>query len=395
MRHVTLCYPFFRPLMHLLTIRLLGAFSAVDHRGDALSAGGRTTQALVNYLALRIDRGGSISEISGLLPGERIHDVVSDLRFALRYLPDEILIVDGDSIRFNPAVVAVDVQRFESLAARGSLHGIRAAADLYAGNLLEGYSSATPAFDEWVAAQRLHYWQIAIGVFGKLLAAQIRAGWWESAADTASRLLALDPSQEVVHRTLMRLQLEQGRPDSAMRRYQECADILHRQFGTVPGPETERLRAEIVATLERVPAPREVVPRGAEAPVLILLLEDDAVSSALVEGFLTDAGYEVVCVADGADALIEIGRHRFDLLILDVNVPTLSGLQLFEIMIGKGIETPAVFITGVAGPEAEARSLEMGAADFLRKPVRREILLPRIRAILQRRDRASGAHRQT
>ena len=381
--------------MHLLTIRLLGEFSAVDHRGDALSMGGRKTQALVNYLALRIDSGGSLSEISALLPSERIHDVISDLRSALRYLPDEILIVEGDLVRFNPTVVAVDAQRFEALAARSSLHGVRAAADLYAGNLLEGYSSAAPPFDEWIAAQRLHYWQLAIGVFGKLLAAQIKAGWWAPAADTASRLLALDPSQEVVHRTLMRLQLEQGRPDSAMRRYQECADILQRQFDTVPGPETERLRAEIAATLERAPAPREVLSRVAEGPVLALLLEDDAVSSALVEGFLTEAGYEVICVSDGADALIEIGRHKFDVLILDVNVPTLSGLRLFEIMIGKGIDTPAVFITGVAEPEAEARSLEMGAADFLRKPIRREVLLPRVRAILQRKDRVSGTHRQT
>jgi len=128
-----------------------------------------------------------------------------------------------------------------------------------------------------------------------------------------------------------------------------------------------------------------------DRPVLILLVEDDLVSSALVEGFLTEAGYEVLAVADGADALIEIGRRKFDLLILDINIPTLDGLRLFEIMIQKGIETPAVFITGVAGPEAEARSLEMGAADFLRKPLRKETLLPRVRTIIQHAHRAETA----
>ena len=76
-------------------------------------------------------------------------------------------------------------------------------------------------------------------------------------------------------------------------------------------------------------------------------------------------------------------------------MPTLSGLHLFEIMIRKGIDTPAIFITGVAGPEAEARSLEMGAADFLRKPVRHEILLPRVRAILQRRERIQVTNGQS
>ncbi|MEO6260655.1 MAG: response regulator, partial [Thermoanaerobaculia bacterium] len=155
--------------------------------------------------------------------------------------------------------------------------------------------------------------------------------------------------------------------------------------------ETERVRDEIIAALERAPAPRDVFQKPLDRPVLILLLEDDAVSSALIEGFLIDAGYEVVCVNDGADALLEIGRHEFDILVLDVNVPTLSGLRLFEIMIQKGMETPAIFVTGVAGPEVEARSLEIGAADFLRKPIRKEVLLPRVRSILQRREHARQA----
>ena len=60
-------------------------------------------------------------------------------------------------------------------------------------------------------------------------------------------------------------------------------------------------------------------------------------------------------------------------------------------MIQKGMETPAIFVTGIAGPEVEARSLEIGAADFLRKPIRKETLLPRVRAILQRRERVRGS----
>ena len=123
----------------------------------------------------------------------------------------------------------------------------------------------------------------------------------------------------------------------------------------------------------------------------MLLVEDDAVSAALVEGFLNEAGYEVVTVSDGADALMEIAKRTFDLLLIDINIPTLNGLRLFEIMIQKGIDTPAVFITGISGAEVEAQSLEAGAADFLRKPIRKEVLLPRIRTILQRKTRASAA----
>jgi CheY-like chemotaxis protein len=245
----------------------------------------------------------------------------------------------------------------------------------------------------WLGEWRLNYWRVALTIFGHLLTTQIRAGWWEEALDTAGRLLSLDPSQEVVHRTLMRLQLEQGRPDSALRRYQECADILRRDYGRDPDEDTERLRKEIQRALARTPAPREVAPSRNGGPILVLVVEDDLVSSALFDGYLADAGYEVVTVADGGDALLELGRRHFDLLILDINIPTLSGLKVFEIMLQKRIDTPALFVTGMAGTDVEMQSLEMGAAGFLRKPIRREVLLPKIRGILQR-SRRDGASAQ-
>jgi len=378
--------------MTLLRIRLFGGLSAIDHRGNALSIGNRKARALIIYLALTGDRG-SISQAGELIFGSpddaAVRALIRDIQYALRFLPPDIVLEDSETIRFHPDNVTVDTQRFDQLVDAESINAIREAAEIYRGNLLEGFTSEIQTFDDWLAEQRLHYWRAAVAIFGRLLAAQIKAGWWENAVDTASRLLSLDPSQEVVHRALMRLQLEQGRPDSALRRYQECADILRRDFHREPSAETEKVREEIVAALDRTPAPREVQGNRSDGPVLVLLVEDDAVSSALVEGFLNDAGYAVVTVADGGEALIEIGRRRFDLLILDINLPTLSGLRLFEIMIQKGIDTPAIFITGVAGPEVEARSLELGAADFLRKPIRKEMLLPRIRGILQRRERAA------
>jgi DNA-binding SARP family transcriptional activator len=385
--------------MALLTIRLLGEFSAVDHRGNSLSIGNARLKALVAYLALRLEEGGAASEAGDLIFADsgsaiQVADLVGELRYALRYIPGDIVLVSGESIRFNPEVVSVDAAQFEDLAASPAINSTREAAERYAGNLLEGYQSGIAAFDEWLRGERLRFWRLAVGVFGRLLAAQIKAGWWERAVETAGRLLSLDPSQEIVHRTLMRLTLEQGRPDAALRRYQECADILHRQFGTTPSPETERVHDEIKDALKNAPAPREVFRNPLDGPTLILLVEDDAVSSALVEGFLNEAGYEVITRADGADGLIEIGRRKFDLLILDINIPTLDGLRLFEIMIQKGIETPAIFITGVAGAEAEARSLEMGAADFLRKPLRKEVLLPRIRTILQHTQKSATPKRR-
>ncbi len=374
--------------MAILTIRLFGEFLATDHRGNPLVIGSRKTQVLLIWLALHRNTPVPLHDFGALFGIDDVAGLARDLRFALRSLPSDLLAGEGDGIRFRPAAIDVDAARFESLLAAGSIQALRQAADLYSGALLDGYSSGIVAFDQWLAGERLHYWRAALSVLGKLLAAQIKAGWWENAGETAGRLLALDPTQEVVHRTLMRLQVEQGRPDSALRRYQECADILHREFQSTPSAETERVHDEIVAMLARTPAPRDVFLKPSDRPVLILLVEDDAVSSALIEGFLSDAGYEAVVVADGADALLELGRRQFDLLVLDINIPTLDGLRVFEIMIQKGIDTPAIFVTGTASAEVEAHSLEIGAADFLRKPIRKEALLPRVRTILQRRERA-------
>lgn len=372
--------------MTLLTIRLFGELSAVDHRGDALSIGSRRTQAAIVWLALHLDSEAPLRDFEALF-GDDATMLARDLQYAFRFLPTRLLEGDGPMLRLSASAVDVDALRLQELDANGSIPALREAAELYRGNLLEGFVSAVEGYDEWLAAERLRYWRIGVGVLGKLLAAQIRAGWWENAVETAGRLLSLDPTQEVVHRTLMRLQLDQGRADAALRRYQECAEILRREFGREPSAETEKVREAIAAALEQSPAPRDVFLKPLDRPVLILLVEDDLVSQALMEGFLTDAGYEVIAVTDGADALMEIGRRRFDLLLLDINIPTLNGLRLFEIMIQKGIDTPAIFVSGVASAEVEARSLEIGASDFLRKPIRKETLLPRVRAIVQRRER--------
>lgn len=370
-----------------LSIRLFGEYSAIDSRGQQVPLGNVRTQALLVYLALQIDGRTSLSELAELLYGDpealaAARGVVWNLRAALRALPADVLLDDGIAVRFNADVVAVDTHLFNQLIGVPSLKCTRDATEIYRGNLLEHYQSGLPEFDHWIAAQRQIFAQAGLAAFSSLLSAQVRAGWWDDADATARRLLALDPSQEVVHRTLIRLQLEQGRPDAALRRYEECAAILRRDYGREPDSESQALYREILGSIDKKPEPRSLRRPSANSPMLILVLEDDLVSSALICGFLTGAGYEVVGVTDGADVLLELGRRRFDLLVLDINVPTLNGLKVFEIMLQKHIDTPALFITGMAGTEVETQSLEMGAAGFLRKPIRKDVLLSRVRTIL-------------
>lgn len=374
--------------MILLSIRLFGELSAIDHRGNALSIGRVRTQALIVYLALKIGGKSSLSELAALLfddvgAADDVRALVSDLRYALRFVPQDILVDDGQTVRFNRDTVEVDAHRFSELVGAPSINSIRKAAEIYRGDLLPGFTTGMRAFDEWLAERRLTFWRGALAIFGSLLTTQIRAGWWEEALETAGHLLDLDPSQEVVHRTMIRLQLEQGRPEAALRRYHECREILRRDYGREPSDETERLAREIQRRIDRgTDAAAEPKPRSR-----ILIVEDDLVSAALIEGYLAEAGHDVVTVTDGAEAVAELGRSQFDLLILDINIPTITGLQVFEIMLQKQIETPALFITGMDGVEVEAQSLEMGAAGFVRKPIRKETLLPRVSGILQRVQR--------
>jgi DNA-binding SARP family transcriptional activator len=380
---------------YLLTIKLFGELSVTDSTGSEVPLPNRKAQALVAYLALRLHARRPPSEIAALLFDgmdsesalSSLYSVASEIRHSRRFPQDALEEEDG-MIYLREDVVLVDAEEFERQVSVGSLIALREAEELYTGNLFEGFRSGSEAFDRWLQEERVRFWTGARSALARLLALQVEAGWREAAIENASRLLAIDPSQEVVHRTLIRLQLEQGRPDAAMRRYQECVDIFRRS-GRDPAPETQKLHDQIKKALSKAP-PRRDFNRPSAHPMLVLLLEDDLVSATLFEGYLTDAGYDVVTVNDGADALMEIGRRKFDLLVCDINVPTLDGLKLFEIMIQKGIETPAVFVTGISGAAVEVRSMEMGAADFLRKPVRKEVLLSRIRSVLEQRDRASG-----
>ena len=155
--------------MVLLSIRLLGDLSAVDYRGNNLSIGNRRTQALVVYLGLKVGNSPSIREIGELLFGDataaaQVRDVIRDLRLALRFLPPDILLDDGVTVRFNREVVDVDVHRFNELIAAPSLNSIRKAADIYRGDLLANVTMGIPAFDAWIAERRLTYRRAATAI---------------------------------------------------------------------------------------------------------------------------------------------------------------------------------------------------------------------------------------
>jgi DNA-binding SARP family transcriptional activator len=380
--------------MAQLTLSLLGGFQArLGSKPVVLPT--KKAQGLLTYLAVRPGQPHSRDKLAGLLWAETGEDqarhslrqTLLSLRKVLATTPP-ILLIEGDTISVDPGTIKVDVVEFEKMLSRGTTEALEQATETYRGDFLEGFGLAGEPFEEWLLTERERLWERALEGMAKLLSLQMKEGDHEAAIQTGIRLLALDPLQESVHRTLMTIYAAHGRRDAAARQYHSCVAILERELGVEPEQETKDLYNKILQDRRLSAEP--------SSPA-ILVVEDDLVTRALIEGFLTSAGYAVSLAEDGADALIQLGRRPYDAVLLDINVPTLDGLKILEIMSDKQIETPAIFLTALPDNELETRGFELGAADFIRKPVQKDMLLRRIGEVLRKArhahaaDTASGA----
>jgi DNA-binding response OmpR family regulator len=81
-----------------------------------------------------------------------------------------------------------------------------------------------------------------------------------------------------------------------------------------------------------------------------------------------------------------LGQKEFDLIISDVNMPNLDGFKFLEIINQKGIRAPLMFLTARSEEEDEIKGLELGAMDYLKKPIKKEALLLRVKRALRKRE---------
>ncbi len=114
------------------------------------------------------------------------------------------------------------------------------------------------------------------------------------------------------------------------------------------------------------------------ASMKILLLEDDPILSEIIEEFLCEHGYHVTLFYDGQEALDALFVDKFDILVLDINVPSLSGFELLKALKEAGIITPTIFITSLSQINDVKKGFALGAEDYLKKPFELEELLVRI-----------------
>ena len=115
----------------------------------------------------------------------------------------------------------------------------------------------------------------------------------------------------------------------------------------------------------------------------ILLLEDDVILQEIIEEFLLEKSYDVVCYFDGEKALDAIGEGSYDLLLLDVNVPNIDGFEILSYLREIGNTTPVIYITSLASIDDLKKGFNLGADDYLRKPFELEELHARIEHIVR------------
>lgn len=118
----------------------------------------------------------------------------------------------------------------------------------------------------------------------------------------------------------------------------------------------------------------------------ILLAEDEKELSNALVAILKHNNYSVDAVYDGADALQYGLSENYDVIILDIMMPKMSGLEVLESLRKKGIHTPILLLTAKSEIEDRIVGLDMGADDYLSKPFAMGELLARVRAMTRRKS---------
>ncbi len=268
-----------------LEIRLLGGFEVRSSRSPEAHFESQKVRALLAYLATSPDHAFSRDHLSALLWPESDGDSARrNLRQALYNLRQtlgddgEILEADHQQVRLRAgADDRVDVEEFERERRRGLPGGdevlvshLVRAVELYRGEFLAGfYVKQSSAFEEWLVAEQERLRDAAIGGLRVLVDHFSARGEYDAALGHARRLIEIDPLSEEAHRELMRLYVLGGRRRRALTQFEELAELLERELGVEPLPETRALYESILA--EDLPAARHEPVRPPLGPFVPLV----------------------------------------------------------------------------------------------------------------------------
>ncbi|MBP9615903.1 MAG: response regulator transcription factor [Aliarcobacter sp.] len=117
----------------------------------------------------------------------------------------------------------------------------------------------------------------------------------------------------------------------------------------------------------------------------ILLVEDDIMLNEMIWEYITSTGHLIKSVKNGKDALEVLEKEKFDLLILDINLPDIDGFTILEKMHEQKRMIPTIYISALIDIEDISRAFDLGCFDYLKKPFHLKELTLRINKILKTR----------
>ena len=116
----------------------------------------------------------------------------------------------------------------------------------------------------------------------------------------------------------------------------------------------------------------------------VLLIEDDRMMARSIEIMLSAGGFVVERAGTGEDG-IDLGEvYDYDLILLDLNLPDISGLDVLKTLRRGKVATPVIILSGTAEIDAKVKALALGADDYMTKPFHKDELVARLRAVIRR-----------
>ncbi|MCB9111733.1 MAG: tetratricopeptide repeat protein [Anaerolineales bacterium] len=256
----------------MLNLSFLGTYLAEYEQMPVKGFESTKVRALLAYLVLESEKPHTREHLIGLLWGDSddlkaaksMRQALSNLRKTIKDVDaaSPFLLVEADTIQLNKenSTFQVDAQVFENLinacekhshrdveTCTACAHRFEKAASLYRGELLQGFLlKDSEYFQDWLVSRREYFHQKMLMVLDHLARYHQRRYEFQDAISYARRLVSMDRWREEAHVLLMRFLSDAGQRSAALKQYQECCDMLSKEFGVEPQPETVNLYEQIL-----------------------------------------------------------------------------------------------------------------------------------------------------
>lgn len=240
--------------MTQLCVQVLGPLRVLDECGAEIKLASRKSRALLAYLALRPSESHARDRLATLLwehaddelARTSLRQALASLRKALPESLQSALLTTTDTVALDGDCVQCDVTQFKSSVITPTRASLQTAAQLYRGDLLEGFDARSANFEEWLSNERLLLRRQACEALQRLAQLALASQDFDCAATACNRLLVLEPLNEANHRVLMELHAKRGAYAEALRQFRVCKDLLRRELDVAPEPATEQLYRELM-----------------------------------------------------------------------------------------------------------------------------------------------------